>query len=173
MFTRQVSFSVPIFLCIFGIQEVVVNQFRLPGGGFSLFLIFALVWAILSTPEVAAFSGFATGLLMDLSPSSGGPIGQWALIMVASSYAISFLSSGNENVKGNPVGVTFSIAITVFLIEITYVITGALLGIQTGRIGQVLLTIIGISIWTLVMTPIVLPLFSKLHDFALDTRSKI
>jgi len=173
MITRQLSLSTPVFLFIFGFQEVVINQFRLPGGGFSVFFIFALVWAILSTPEVAALSGFASGLLMDLSPSASGPIGQWTLIMIASSYAISFFGSGDENVKGNPVGVTFFISAAVFITEILFVISGALLGVQTGSFGQVLLTTIGISLWTVVVTPIFLPVFSKLHDFALDTRSKI
>lgn len=173
MITRQLSLSAPIFILIYGAQEVIVNQFRLPGGGFSVFLIFSLVWAILSTPEVAAVSGFASGFLIDLSPSSSGAIGQWTLILVASSYIISFLGSGNENIKSNPVGVTFFISAAVFLTEITYVITGALLGVQTGSFGNVLFTTVGISLWTLVMTPICLPVFSWLHDLALDTRSKI
>ena len=110
---------------------------------------------------------------MDLSPSSSGAIGQWTLILVASSYIISFLGSGNENIKSNPVGVTFFISAAVFLTEITYVISGALLGVQTGSFGNVLFTTVGISLWTLVMTPICLPVFSWLHDLALDTRSKI
>lgn len=173
MITRQLSISAPIFLLIYGVQEVIVNQFRLPGGGFSIFLIFALIWAILSTPEVAAVSGFVSGLLMDLSPSASGPIGQWTLILLASSYAIAYFGSGNENVKGNPVGVTFFISFTVFFTEILFVITGALLGVQTGSFGQVLLTIFGITLWTLVITPICLPVFSLMHDIALDTRSKI
>jgi rod shape-determining protein MreD len=173
MITRQLSISTPIFILIYGVQEVVVNQFRLPAGGFSVFLIFALVWAILSTPDVAAVSGFVSGLLMDLSPSASGPIGQWTLILLASSYAIAYFGSGNENVKGNPVGVTFFISTTVFFTEILFVITGALLGVQTGSFGQVLLTIFGITLWTLVITPICLTVFSLMHDIALDTRSKI
>ena len=173
MITRQLSLSAPLFILVFAVQEVIVNQFRLPGGGFSIFIIFALVWAILGTPDVAAISGFVSGLLMDLSPSASGPIGQWTLIMLASSYAISYFGSGNENVKGNPVGVTFFLASTVCITEFLFVITGALLGVQTGSFGQVLLTIFGITLWTLVITPICLPVFSLMHDIALDTRSKI
>jgi hypothetical protein len=37
MLTRQISFSAPIFFLIFLFQEAVMNQFKLPGGGFSLF----------------------------------------------------------------------------------------------------------------------------------------
>ncbi len=158
---------------IFMAQESVVNQFRLAGGGFSLLLIFTLMWAILSSQEIAAIGGFIAGLLMDLSPSSSGPIGQWTLLMIAACYALSYLGSGNESLSGNPLGLTFFITSAVFFIEIAYLVTGALLGVQSGSFGQILITLFGISIWTLVITPILLPLFSRLHAFAFNTRSAI
>ena len=173
MIKRQLSFSIPIFIMIFMAQEAVVNQFRLAGGGFSLLLIFTLMWAILSSQESAAIGGFIAGLLMDLSPGSSGPIGQWTLLMIAACYAISYLGSGNESLSGNPLGLTFFITSAVFFIEIAYLLTGALLGIQSGSFGQILITLFGISIWTLVITPILLPLFSRLHAFAFNTRSAI
>ena len=67
MLTRKFSIAVPIFLIIYVIQEAFVSQIRLPGGGFSILLIFALTWAVLSETEVAAVIGFAAGFLMDLS----------------------------------------------------------------------------------------------------------
>lgn len=155
------------------VQEAVVNQFRLPGGGFSLFLIFTLVWAILSSPEIGALSGFIAGLLMDLSQSSSGPIGQWTLVMIAACYAVSYLGSGKDSLAGNPLGVIFFITSGVFLSELLYVASGALLGVQTGDFGQTLLTLFGISLWTLVVTPIFLPIFSRLHGLTFDTRSAI
>ena len=158
---------------IFMAQEAVVNQFRLAGGGFSLLLIFTLMWAILSSQEIAAIGGFIAGLLMDLSPSSSGPIGQWTLLMIAACYALSYLGFGNESLSGNPLGLTFFITSAVFFIEIAYLVTGALLGVQSGSFGQILITLFGISIWTLVITPILLPLFSRLHAFAFNTRSAI
>ena len=173
MITRQISIAIPIFFIIFMVQEAVVDQFRLPGGGFSLLLIFTLTWAILSSHEIAAIGGFIAGLLMDLSQSSSGPIGQWSLIMVAACYAVSYLGSGNESLSGNPLGLTFFTTSAVFFIEIAYLVTGALLGVQTGSFGQILITLFGLSIWTLVVTPILLPLFSRLHAFAFNTRSAI
>jgi rod shape-determining protein MreD len=82
MLTRQLSIATPIFLMIFVIQESIISQFRLPGGGFSILMIFALTWAVLSETEVAAVIGFAAGFLMDLSQSASGPFGQWTLIML-------------------------------------------------------------------------------------------
>jgi rod shape-determining protein MreD len=84
MLTRQISVAAPIFLLIYVIQESVISQFRLPGGGFSLLLIFALTWAVLSETEVAAVIGFSAGFLMDLSQSTSGPFGQWTLQFLTS-----------------------------------------------------------------------------------------
>ena len=173
MTTRQISFSLPTFFGVYIFQEAVMNQFRLPGGGFSLFLIFTLVWALLSSPEIAALAGFVAGLLMDLSQSSSGPIGQWTLIMIVTCFAISYLGSGNDSLSGNPFGVVFFITSGVFIVEIVYIVISALLGVQTGSFEQVLRTLIGISLWTMVVTPIILPIFSRLHSFAFDTKSAI
>ena len=44
MFARRFLISFPIFAIVYLIQESVVSQFRIFGGGFSLFLIFTLLW---------------------------------------------------------------------------------------------------------------------------------
>ena len=107
MLTRQISIAAPIFFIIYIIQEAVITQFRLPGGGFSILLIFALTWAVLSETEVAAVIGFAAGLLMDLSQTAAGPFGQWTLIMLMAGYAISYMGYGDDNVRANALGIIF------------------------------------------------------------------
>jgi rod shape-determining protein MreD len=140
MFTRQFSVATPVFLLIFLIQEAVVSQFRLPGGGFSILLIFALTWAVLSQPEVAAVIGFASGILMDLSQSASGPFGQWTLIMLLAGYAISYIGYGDDNIHANAIGIVFFVVIATFCVEIAYLISGALLGVVIGSLGQVIVT---------------------------------
>lgn len=171
MIRRQISTALPIYIAVFIFQEAVVNQFRLPGSGFSLILIFSLIWAILSVPELAALGGFIAGVLMDLSPSSSGPIGQWTLLMIAACYAVSYLGSGSESLSGNPLGFTFLTTSAIFFIEIAYVLTAALLGVTVGGFTQSLITLVGVTIWSLLVTPLVLPIFSRLHAFTFDTRS--
>lgn len=173
MFPRQISISVPLFLGIYIFQEAVVNQFKLPGGGFSLFAIFALIWAVMSTPEIAALVGFGAGFLMDMSQSTGGPIGHWTLIMIVICYGLSYLGYGDGNIKGNPIGVVTFVVITNLAAELLFLITGTLLGVATGSFGQILLTLIGSSLWTLVVTPIALPVFSAMHSFVFETRSAL
>lgn len=171
MLTRQISLSAPIFLIIYLFQEAAMNQFKLPGGGFSLFVIFALVWAVISTPEIAALTGFSAGILMDMSQSSGGPVGQWTLIMIIICYAVSYLGYGDGNINGNPVGVVFFVVTANLAAEVLFIVSGTLLGVTTGSVGQVLITLLGNSLWTLVVTPIVLPLFSYLHNLVFETRA--
>lgn len=162
-----------MILAVYIFQEAIISQFRFLGGGFSLFLIFSLIWAVLSLPEVAALIGFFAGVLMDISPSSSGPMGQWAIIMIAACYAISYFGAGNESLASNPLGVTILISIVVFFLEFTYVATSALLGVQSGVFSHIILTIVGITLWTLIVTPIFLPIFSRLHGLAFDKESSI
>jgi rod shape-determining protein MreD len=173
MFTRQISISAPIFILIFIIQESVISQFRLPGGGFSLLMIFALTWSVLSEFEVAAVIGFAAGFLMDLSQSSSGPFGQWTLIMLLAGYAISYIGYGDDNVHANAIGIVFFVVVANLLVEIAYVASGALLGVSSGSLGQVVITLIGMSVWALLISPIVLPIFTRLHALIFDSRSAL
>jgi rod shape-determining protein MreD len=173
MLTRQISVATPIFLLIFLIQEAVVSQFRLPGGGFSILMIFALTWAVLSQPEVAAVIGFASGILMDLSQSAGGPFGQWTLIMLLAGYAISYIGYGDDNIHANAIGIVFFVVVANFFVEISYLITGALLGVSIGSLGQVVITLFGMSIWALLVSPIMLPVFTRMHAMIFDSRSSL
>jgi rod shape-determining protein MreD len=173
MLTRRISIAAPIFLLIYVIQEAVVSQFRLPGGGFSVLLIFALTWAVLSETEVAAVIGFAAGFLMDLSQTAAGPFGQWTLIMLLAGYAISYIGFGDDNVQANAIGIIFFVVIANLLVEIAYVTSGALLGVSSGSFVQILITLFGMSIWALLISPILLPVFTRLHVLVFDSRSAL
>jgi rod shape-determining protein MreD len=173
MLTRQISTATPIFLIMYVIQESVVSQFRLPGGGFSIVMIFALTWAVLSETEVAAVIGFAAGFLMDLSQSAAGPFGQWTLIMLVAGYAISYIGYGDDNVRANATGIIFFVVLANLAVEIAYVATGALLGVDLGSFVQILITLFGMTIWALLVSPILLPVFSRLHALIFDSRSTL
>jgi rod shape-determining protein MreD len=162
MSTRQIGISSLVFLSIYIVQESVVAQFRLPGGGFSILIIFALSWAIMSEREIAAVMGFSAGLLMDLSQNTSGPFGQWTLIMLLACYSISFLGYGDDNFFGGALGVVFSIVLGNLLVELLFLISAPLLGVSVGSFTQILFILFGTSVWTLFLTPIVLPIFARL-----------
>jgi rod shape-determining protein MreD len=136
-------------------------------------MIFALTWAVLSQPEVAAVVGFASGILMDLSQSAGGPFGQWTLIMLLAGYAISYIGYGDDNIHANAIGIVFFVVVANFFVEIAYLITGALLGVSIGSLGQVVITLFGMSIWALLVSPIMLPVFTRMHAMIFDSRSSL
>ena len=173
MLLRQFGITGSIFSLFFVIQEALVNQLSFPAGGFSIFLILILVWAALSTPEVAAAVGFGAGLLLDLSPSTNGPLGHWTLILVLMSYAISFFSYGDENMRGNPLTLIFMVTVAQAIVLVSYLVTGFLLGITATSSSQTLTTVIGNAIWTMVVTPLLLPVIAWLHDLAFDSRMRL
>jgi len=173
MLIRRFSITSAIFLFVFILQEAFVNQLNLPAGGFSIFLILTLLWSALSTPVVAAAVGFGAGILLDLSPSTDGPLGHWTLILVLLSYAISFFSYGDENMRGNPLSLIFMVVMAQFFALIFYVSSGFLLGVSATGFVQTMVTLIGSSIWALVITPLLLPAVVWLHDLAFDSRLHI
>ena len=136
-------------------------------------MILILIWAALSTPEVAAAVGFGAGILLDLSPSTSGPLGHWTLILVLVSYAIAFFSYGDENMRGNPLSLILMVTLAQVTVLVSYVVTGFLLGNSATSFAQTAITIIGSGFWTLVVTPLMLPAVAWLHDLAFDSRMRI
>jgi len=173
MFARRFFISLPIFTFIFILQESVVTQFKLFGGGFSLFLIFALLWSALGTPEMGALTGFGAGLLMDLSQSASGPMGQWTLIMILAGFTVSYLGYGDDNFRGNPISLIFIVAAAVVVIRVIYLILGLLLGSDNGSTWSVLVSLFSSAFWSAAIAPLLLPVVTRIHEALFDVKSRI
>ena len=173
MISRRFLLSFPIFFTVHLLQEGFVTQMRLPAGGFSLILIFTLAWAAMSTPEIGALTGFGAGLMMDLSETSSGPLGHWTLILILVSFVVSFLSYGDDHVRANPLNIVFLVAIGVVGAQIAYAIFGLLLGQELGSVLQVLFICLGTAFWSAIVTPLLLPIISRLHALVFGTASRI
>lgn len=171
MSLRRFLISFPIFLIIYLIQEAFVTQMRLPPGGFSLILIFTLIWATLSTPEIGALTGFGAGLMMDLSQTSPGPMGHWTLIMILAGYTVAFLGYGDDNIRANPINIVFITTIGVVASQFIFLVLGLLLGQQVGSIRNVLFTLAGSAFWTAIISPLILKVVSFTHSNIFGTRS--
>ena len=170
MYTRRGFYSTAIFVIVYLAQLMIIDQVHLPFGGFSVFLIFTLCWAALSTPEVGTIVGFFAGLFMDFAPSSNGPMGQWALILAAIGFGIAFLRYGDDSLRSDPLSLVVFVAAAVVGAISTYILLNALLGIDVGRVSQLARTVIGNGLWTLAIAPFVLPIASKLHRAIFETR---
>jgi rod shape-determining protein MreD len=173
MISRRFLFSFPIFLTIYMLQEGFVTQMRLPAGGVSIMLIFTLAWAAMSTPEIGALTGFGAGLLMDLSQTSPGPVGHWTLVLILISFAVSFLSYGDDHVRANPLNIVFLVIGGTIGAQVSYALLGLLLGQELGSITQVLFVCGGTAFWSGVITPLLLPIISRLHALVFGTASRI
>ncbi len=173
MFARRFFISLPIFTLIYVLQESVVTQFKLFGGGFSLFLIFTLLWSALGTPEMGALTGFGAGLLMDLSQTASGPMGQWTLIMILAGFTVSYLGYGDDNFRGNPISLVFTVAAAVVVIRAIYLILGLFLGSDIGSTWSVLISLFSSAFWSAALAPLLLPAVTRIHEALFEVKSRI
>jgi len=172
MFARRFLISFPIFAIVYLIQESIVSQFRIFGGGVSLFLIFALLWSALGTPELGALTGFGAGLLMDLSQTTSGPMGQWTLIMILAGFSISYLGYGDDNFRGNPISLVVIVAIAVPLTRLAYLIIGLMFGSELGSALQILISLVSSALWTVAVVPLLMPFVTRIHSTLFEAESR-
>lgn len=173
MSIRSFLLSAPIFFLAFLLQEAFVTQMRLPAGGINLLLVVALIWAALSTPEIGALTGFGTGLMMDLSQTSPGPMGHWTLVLIIACYAIAFLGYGDDNIQGNPINIVFLTTLGVVGSQVVFLVLGLMLGQEIGSVTQVIFVLAGSAFWTAIISPLILKVISYLHSNIFGTRSRI
>ena len=172
MSIRRYLLSFPIFIFIFVVQEAFVTQLRIPFAGFSLLLIFALIWAALSTPEIGALTGFGAGLLMDLSQTTSSPMGQWTLIMILAGFSIAYLGYGDNNFRGNPISLVIIVAIAVPLTRLVYLVIGLMLGGELGSVLQVGISLLSSALWAVAIVPLLMPIVTRVHGALFQEASR-
>lgn len=163
MLRRETALSFLTFGFLFIIQEAFINQVRLPLGGFSLIMLAALIWSSISELEIASLTGFIAGLYLDLSPTTDGPFGQWTLVMVLACFTISYLGYGADAVNSNPAGLIVMTVVAVIGTLVFYLIVGLIFGLNLGSVLQVIKSLLGISIWSALIAPIIVPFISRTH----------
>lgn len=173
MSTRKISLTAILFILVYVVQEALITQLRIAGGGFSLFLIFALLWAALSTPNIGALTGFAAGFFIDLSQSTAGAFGQWTLVLILVGFGISYLGLGYENVRLNPFTITFLVTLAVVVARVLYLLFSLLLGSSVGSFTSIITSLFVGLLWSAAVVPIVMPVVAKAYDFINDTRSRL
>jgi rod shape-determining protein MreD len=173
MSIRKISLTIALFITIYIVQEAFITQLQISGGGFSLFLIFALLWATLSSPHMGALTGFAAGFLIDLSQSTAGAFGQWTLVLILVGFAISYLGLGYENVRLNPFTITFLVTVSVVAARVLYLLLSLLLGENLGTFSSIITSLVIGLLWSAAIVPIAMPVVARAYDFINDTRSRL
>ena len=157
---------------MFILQESVISQFKIFGGGISLFLIFTLLWAALGSPELGAVTGFGAGLLMDLSQTTSSPMGQWTLIMILAGFSISYLGYGDDNFRGNPISLVIIVAVAVPLTRLVYLVIGLMLGGEMGSVLQVFMSLLSSALWSVAIVPLLMPVVTRVHGALFEVQSR-
>lgn len=127
----------------------------------------------MSVPEVGAISGFGAGLMLDLSPSSTAPVGQWMLVMSAVGFGIAFLRYGDDSLRSSPLSLIVLVSAGVVVSIAAYAVLSLLLGKEMGDSTRLAINIFGNGLWSLAVTPFILPIASRLHRSVFESREML
>ena len=164
--------SIFLFL-LFIIQEVIIARINFPINGFSLYLAVLMIVLALEDRTGSLVFGFTGGLIMDLSTSSDTPFGQWALVMTIIGYLFAVNRETIGDFTESPFTFVLFVSAAVSLSLLTFLIVGLMLGQNNGGLihnsGLILINLL----WTLLITPIFLPLIVRIRKLMLDNRERV
>ncbi len=169
----RIALNATFLLLTFVIQESLISPARLLLVGFSLYLAVLLSLVLLENRTSAVILGFMGGLILDLSPSSNAPFGQWALILTGVAYLIAVNAESIDEIVSRPVGLGLFVASGTSLALILFLTLGSLLGESAGSFGRCALVIGGNFFWTMLITPFIMPILVTLRDVTIGARERI
>lgn len=146
---------------------------HLPLSGFSFYLAVLLLMVLLENRTGAVILGFVGGMILDLSPASESPFGQWALILTAISYLIAVNAESIDQIVSRPVGLGLFVALGTSLSLVAYLLMNGLLGLANGTAGRDALVILGNFFWTMLLAPFFMPLLIMIRDATIGSRERI
>ena len=141
--------------------------------GFSLYLAFIVSMVLLENRIGAVILGFVGGIILDLSPSSQSPFGQWALVLTLVAYLIAVNSESVDEIISRPVGLGLFVAAGTALSLALYLLLGALLGESNGSFGRDAIVIAGNFFWTMLFAPFFMPILIVIRDVTVGARERI
>jgi rod shape-determining protein MreD len=172
MSALRVGIFLAFFFGLFAIQESAISLIHFPIAGFSLYLAIAIALMAHEDGNAAIITGFLAGFVLDLSPTSNGPFGQWALILTLVGY---FFTANRESIADlttSPITFVIFVTLGVSAALLTYILFGTLLGEHTGSLKRDFFIIFANAIWTMLFTPIFLPAVGKFRQLALSSKER-
>jgi rod shape-determining protein MreD len=166
---RVVTTTVFLLLLLF-VQETIINRINFPWHSFSLFLAAILVLLSYEDRTGALVFGFLGGLVMDLSPGSATPFGQWALALTFIGYLFAVNRESIGDFTDRPIAFIAFISMSSALAMATFLFLGLFLGQANGGFLHNLGVIAANSVWSFFITPIFLPLLIRFRKFSLSRR---
>ncbi|MFM8673201.1 MAG: rod shape-determining protein MreD [Candidatus Nanopelagicus sp.] len=169
---RVLNTSIFLFV-IFLIQELAIARINFPINGYSLYLAAVMVILALEDRSGSIVFGFIGGLIMDLSIAADSPFGQWALILTLIGYLFSLNKESIGDFTQSPLVFVSFISLASAFALILYLIVGALLGQENGSFSHIFSIIFANSLWSFLITPLLLPLIIKTRTALLSNRERI
>lgn len=172
MSVTRILYSLAFFALLFVFQESAISLLNLPVGGFSLYLAVAIASISLEEGNGAIIMAFIAGIILDLSPSSNAPFGQWAFILTVIGFLISANRETIADISTTPLFHIALIGITATIALIAYLLFGSLIGEANGSFAHDLATIGINALWTILATPIFLPTLQKFRNYSLTSKER-
>ena len=172
MSALRIFSTLGFFFVLFTIQESAVSLVHFPISGFSLYLAVAISLIAFEDHNGALITGFLAGIVLDLSPTSNAPFGQWALILTGIGYLFAVNRDSIADLTASPVTFVLFVSVGVSAALIIYLTFGSLLGEQNGTLGHDGVVILGNLIWTIVFTPMFLPALGRVREYSLTARER-
>ncbi len=169
MSPQRVGISATLLLALFVIQESFISRIHFPITGFSLYISVLVALIALEDRNGSIAMGFIGGIILDLSPTSDSPIGQWALIFTLIGFLISSNLESVGDFASTPLSFVLFVSCASALSLVAYLIIGTMLGENTGSIWRAIVVIFGNFVWTTLLTPFFLPIVRWVREATLDT----
>ena len=164
--------TLAFFFALFVVQESAVSLIHFPISGFSLYLAIAISLIAFEDHNGALITGFLAGIVLDLSPTSNAPFGQWALILTTIGFLFAVNRDSISDLTSSPITFVIFVSGGVTLALIAYLGFGTLLGEQNGSLGHDGMVLLGNLTWTVIFTPIFLPALERVREYSLTARER-
>ena len=160
------------FFALFVIQESAVSLVHFPISGFSLYLAIAISLIAFEDHNGALITGFVAGIVLDLSPTSNAPFGQWALILTFIGFLFAINKDSISDLTSSPVTFVIFVGAGVTIALFIYLGFGTLLGEQNGSLSHDAIVVSGNLLWTVIFTPMFLPALERVREYSLTARER-
>jgi rod shape-determining protein MreD len=131
-----------------------------------------MAWISMESRNGAIISGFIAGLILDLSPTIDSPFGQWTLILTIVGYVVSVNREGMGDFDTRPLTLAFIIAGAATLTLVLFLIATSILGESNTTLSASMRELIGNFLWTLLLSPLYVPLMNRFHLVTQSSRDR-
>lgn len=161
-----------IFFIMFLLQEAIFNRINFLVGGFSLYLAFFMAWIMQDERNSAVATGFIAGFILDLSPTLEAPFGLWTLVLTGMSYILATNVRAALDSELSPVVMTLVTVLGSSVALVLFLLFGAILGQDVGSGIYVTQVIFGNAMWSLLLSPLYVPITIALYRATLTARNR-